>query len=434
MSRDQKTNHLQATILMQGGFLTWLGNAKRRGSYLTRSATVIRLAACLEVVGWHIGGIRTWANPDSRPDNTGGVVLVISGSVDTDPLASPGDDQKHDDGKDSAILTHHYRNRTAGSALFNALHGPEDISPEALQTWFEEINRFITANLSFHWDVTGRDDEDEDPLLMAIPHWKKLNYEKKSNRTCQKLANLFFRGDTAINVAYCFEPINSETHANSILAYNRARARDEEMEMSSSYKWLSIILVSILMSTAEVLGGEGYDQLLHATRLDLVGTVDLGDRTAIDCLIGMLSALETGYNICRAVELLSVFHGGLPFHRIAEDQHVKAYHCIGYQNGSYTVLPALVKDMKIGEGAIGFQCGNSLLANVTSQPDGTINSGPTDFWTVTYESFSPDSLSSNTAKDAITHRGSKVIIPPVLEDAKEPLYISFERPSDYVPS
>jgi hypothetical protein len=86
---------------------------------------------------------------------------VISGSVDTDPLASRGDDQKHDDGKDPAILTHHYRNRTAGSALFNALHGPEDISPEAWQTWFEEINRSITANLSFDWDVTRRDDEDE---------------------------------------------------------------------------------------------------------------------------------------------------------------------------------------------------------------------------------------------------------------------------------
>jgi hypothetical protein len=60
-----------------GGLLRWIAQ-RRRSHYLTRSADVIRVAACLRRVGWLTGPIRICSN-DRPPTAYDSVALITSG-------------------------------------------------------------------------------------------------------------------------------------------------------------------------------------------------------------------------------------------------------------------------------------------------------------------------------------------------------------------
>jgi hypothetical protein len=127
-----------------GGLLKWIVQSKRR-HYITCSATVARIASCLDEVGWNISTIRVWNQSHPIPPAFDGVTLVTAESFDTDPLMLVKDELRDLD----IPHTHHYTNNTVGSMIYVAMRAPEGISPEALQSEFDCINRSIMSRLKF---------------------------------------------------------------------------------------------------------------------------------------------------------------------------------------------------------------------------------------------------------------------------------------------
>jgi hypothetical protein len=142
-----------------GGLLRWVVQP-RQSHYLTRSADVIRVAACLKSVGWLIGPIRISSN-DCPPGAYDGLTLVTSGYHETDHLAFEDNDGPTSEGEIQHI--HHYRNETVGSMLFLALGGSIHLSPEKIQDEFYRVNSIVRNKLSFTWIVERHDEDGHAP-------------------------------------------------------------------------------------------------------------------------------------------------------------------------------------------------------------------------------------------------------------------------------
>ncbi|KAK7983538.1 hypothetical protein PG989_010940 [Apiospora arundinis] len=409
------------------GLLRWLATANRRRNYLTRSATVVRVAACLKVVGWNIGNIQTWADPERPPVNCGAIVLVISGTTETDSMATDPNDVEFDADKE-LFRTHHYQKKTVGSALYNALGGPSKILPEEIQSHFDEISNYITSHLQFSWTVIPREEDGVGPKLLAVPVWKMDKYNP--NKSSVKLASAAFTGQTIENVASCFDFISDTAKVVSILEYQKAVSRGNKVDMPESMKWFNIVVISILMSVAELLGGPKYTEMMHATQLDLAGPTDFEERSAFDRLRTLRWGLDSGYANSNVIELLSIFHGGMPFHSLFMDQNLEDYSRIGFQNRGYNVLPSLLYNMKVDEGALGYRCGTTFLANIPSADDGRVESSRSDCWSYDIVGAPP-----NDAVDTLVLQNlDRFIGPPTPQPADASIYLNFERPYHYAPS
>lgn len=73
---------------------------------------------------------------------------MIAGTADTDANYTDLDDVDFEGDKE-LFHTQNYRQETVGSALFNALGRPADLSREEIQDRFWKINNYVTSHLSF---------------------------------------------------------------------------------------------------------------------------------------------------------------------------------------------------------------------------------------------------------------------------------------------
>ena len=111
------------------GLLRWIRTG-RQETYLTRSALVAQVAACLQEIGFSIGPIATWDGKNLPPATWNGVMLVIGGSVLTDQLMP----NEEPDGLLATLpVTHRYHYRSIGSLLFNTMRSKDaGIAPRSL--------------------------------------------------------------------------------------------------------------------------------------------------------------------------------------------------------------------------------------------------------------------------------------------------------------
>jgi hypothetical protein len=403
-----------------GGLLRWI-TQRRRSHYLTRSADVIRVAACLRRVGWLTGPIRICSN-DRPPTAYDGVTLITSGFHQTDTLATDEDDNLKSEGQIDHI--HHYRNETVGPMLFLASRGMSEMSPESMQTDFLRINSYIRKRLRFTWVVERHDEDGLGPSLHAKPHWTKDS--KSANRLSVTLACMFFQAKTAENVAECFQALASETVLKEIRAFEESSNEDFQPACLEHWK---IIVICIILSIAEQLGGKDYSKLGHATQLDLYRTCSFSGDTALQILSGLLRGFEHGLESGAVLRLLAICHGGLSLSGCDTSDTVWNTHVIGYQGSGYTVLPNLLFDMSVGQDSIGFRCDNRVFGNLpASEADGHIETLPSDNWA----SFSTGT--EDGGSQSIVHGASFYVSEPHKEPPDAPLYLNFERGRvDYAP-
>jgi len=408
-----------------GGLLKWMVQPKRR-RYVTRSATVARVAACLDRVGWTIGPIEIWGRPDPVPPAFDGVTLVIAGSFATDPLMLEDDELQ---GANTVhAITHHYTNRTVGSMIYVVMGAPNGISPEALQSDFESINRSIRTRLSFSWN-TQKDNRrsaytsDLDEILLARPHWSEP--PRPANRISVRLATLRFGAATAEHVAIFFQDIATEPILQEILAFLEV-SYSVRNDLPLSVRRFNAIVICIMLSVAEVLGGKGYMSLRHSTQLGLYSQWDAVPPLA-ERIFGIMKDLEIGLPMRTVVGLLSIFHCGREFSRNFEDVEYRFdNHLIGFKNGDYSVLPALMYEMEPRHESLGFRCGDIFLANIATRPDGCIYSSPSDTWSSIPFHGSLGSREGHS-QDIDRHLDS-FVAPPLATPPDRPLYLNFERP------
>jgi hypothetical protein len=131
-----------------GGLSRWVVQ-RRRSHYLTRSADVVRVAACLKSVGWLVGPIRI-SSSERPPGAYDGLTLVANGNYEADSLAFEDEDCPTSQGDIQHI--HHYRNETVGSMLFLAFGDSEEMSPEKIQTDFNRTRANIRGRLYLYLD------------------------------------------------------------------------------------------------------------------------------------------------------------------------------------------------------------------------------------------------------------------------------------------
>lgn len=257
--------------------------------------------------------------------------------------------------------------------------------------------------------------------------WKKSSHANASSSST-KLASIYFSGNAAAKVASQFRFMEDADSVNEVFRYMKAVSHGQSEDIPKPMKWLSITVISILMSVAELLGGPEYKNILHATMLELSRPADYEGRSALEYLDVLTAALDTGYETHKAIELLSVFHAGLPLHRVLADRNIENASRVGFRNGNYTILPSLLYSMRVGTQALGFRCGNEFLANVPTDDDGRSDTAVTDTWSSEFAE-APE----NTSRGAIVTAISKHIGQPRAQPADTPVYLNFERPYEYRP-
>lgn len=408
-----------------GGLLRWIVQ-RRRSHYLTRSADVVRVAACLKSVGWLIGPIRISSN-DSPPGAYDGLTLLTTGYHETDRLAFDDGDGPISEGDVNHI--HHYRNETVGSMLFLALGAPDELSPEKIQDDFYRINSKIRKKLSFTWVVERHDQDGHGPTLSALPQWTKKASGKKTtgSRVSVALACRFFDSKTADNVAECFDGFASDDINQKIRRFEEAND-DEAVEPECVQRW-KIIVVCIILSIAEILGGDDYSSLAHATQLDLYRAHDYEGNTALQLLSGLLRDFEKGLHFGAVLRLLATCHVGTPLTNIDPSHNVWSTRTIGYQGNGYTVLPNLLFNMSVDRSSIGFRCTNLVFDNLPSHDiNGYVETVSSDDWS------SYATGEENKGKQAVIARHSSLVSEPQWEAPDVPLYLGLERGRlDYAP-
>lgn len=404
-----------------GGLLRWVVQ-KRRTHYLTRSADVVRVAACLKSVGWLIGPIRISSN-DRPPGAYDGLTLVTSGHHVTDTLAFEDEDCPTSEGDVQHV--HHYRNETAGSMLFLASGGPAELSPEKIQTDFNGIRAKMRSRLTFTWTVQRRDEDGIVPALVAMPRWQKSS--KTKNSLCVGLACRFFTSKIAENVADCFDELASDAVMKEMRDFDMAT--DCERSEPESVRHWKIIVICIVLAIAEILGGgENYNMWAHATRIDLYRPCNYTDHTALQLLSGLFKELERGFPSGAVLRLLAICHASLPLNFGPSDNAWDGY-VIGYQGNGYTVLPNLMFNMKVDPSAIGFRCENLVFANLPAHiVDGSVETTQSDDWA----SYATGTGEGND--QSIVPSQSSFVSEPRQQPPDVPLYINFERARpDYAP-
>ena len=67
------------------GLLKWIGK-NIHTPYYTGPGAVVRIAACLQEVGYTIPSVSTWNGNGEKSRTRRSVVLILSGSHETDPM------------------------------------------------------------------------------------------------------------------------------------------------------------------------------------------------------------------------------------------------------------------------------------------------------------------------------------------------------------
>ncbi|KAL8690946.1 MAG: hypothetical protein Q9218_003722 [Villophora microphyllina] len=415
-----------------GGFLKWLG-CGAEGTYPTRSALVVKVAACLREVGFRIGFIRTWDGVSPRPRTSGsGVLLVVGGTSKTDPLVDENTQQIRD-----FIFATHYRYATTGAMILDSLQAECAVPVEVAQQYFENVDSIVREELDFEWRVL-----DEDPSFPSIepyafPQWKQQH--RSSSRVAVRLAALHFPQSAQV-LAHFYALIDDE-HTFSVIQ-RQINGDSRKEPLPTELLRYRILTMSICLAIIGCAAGKDYHRKQHCTELHirfpraLRNLAENVDRLANNCLLFGDVAL-----------LIGAIHCGTPIGIVGgqarrdeeTDYKYNPAAIIGYRNGIYAVLPRLLFSLASGPStmSLGFQCADQYLANIPTGKDGMIRSyghGTTIRSGKSQRLFHGLGMSSvpSDEETQVSHTGRNVFLGaprPCLPD--KPLYMNIERPVDF---
>ena len=358
-----RIEHNELSLL--GKFLQWTTETYPDTHY-TRSSLTARNAAYLKAIGYPIGLIVVWDGkgdpPEPRPH---GLVLVIGGTFETDASAFTRVQTVLDD---STSLKLYYRQDTIGSMFVHALRANADFVLESIQEMFVYVRSRIRDTLSCSWEVRPKADRNltsteriagRDGLTLdSIFRHKKPS--KKLHSLSTRIASTYFKL-LAEMVATCYDPIATKKHLDCIRG---SQHDDPDLEYSTDLAWFRIFTAYVVYTIAEMLAKEGFDSLSHVTQMSL------DTPEWLDSIVSRLDKLlGPGIPFYEAVWIISTVHVGITPESIswasAESSVV-----LGYRNGSYAVLPALLASMAPTKDSIGIFCFDRFIANIRMAPTG----------------------------------------------------------------
>ncbi|KAI1391982.1 uncharacterized protein F4822DRAFT_111469 [Hypoxylon trugodes] len=357
------------------GLLRWIRSGNTQ-PYLTRSAVVCHVAICLKEVGYMIGVIRAWDGEGEIPTHRRGIILVTGGSHDTDPEMLTGDTLNL--GAKRAVI-HYYRQETVGSLLFNIFGHLSTLQADAYDNYFRETNKCIKNALRLTWaNVTmGRPKAGEvrRPNHIAAVLSRKEASQLRPSKIAVSLAHIYF-ADLAEIIAPCYEVIAQD----EVLAAMRAHFKNNTTTLTPEAIEFRIISLSIFISIAEILAGPDYDKLQHAIK------IDVPPDQFLESVSRMQSHLKNGaMDYWEVVMFVAVFHAHADPSVLMEppDDGI-----VGYRDGAFAVLPALIFHLKPDQQALGLRCVDEFYS-LPVQSDNKIRSSRSDPWLPTEREEDP---------------------------------------------
>lgn len=407
---------------MIGGFLKWIGSGAN-GTYPTRSAAVARLAACLKEVGYKIGTIESWDGLNVKPASTQGVLVVIGGSSETDPLIDQGPYQIHD-----FVFSSHYYFATTGAMLLNSLQTPCDIPPEVFQQYFEDIHTEIRRKVHLQWVIreSGNHDQESSPIH-AVLHWTPS--ERRCSRVAVRLASFYFQLSAEI-VAPFYERIAEEAVLSIVKKMSNCDSCKECIP--DEIIRFRIITASIYLSVIGFAAGEGYDTVQHTSRMHLrKPRMYIAER--VDEFI------TRGLRHGELARLIAAIHCGQPpgaKPEVSQEDNILGSmlpwsDIIGCRKGSYAVLPEILFSLasELSASMLGFRCVDDFIGNVPVQKDGWIKSSHRYTVGVKDQRLYKSLLAQSDGEAQIVQvTNSAFLGHPSLRLPDVPLYLHIERP------
>ncbi|CAN9363464.1 unnamed protein product [Alternaria alternata] len=429
--------HDQSEILLIKGFFKWLFHKDDVSPYYTRSGTVARLATCLKYVGYQLTEIRAWNGIGKPPVLPRGLVLVTGGAFDTDRM------MENESLRWQVDFVYHYHWQTIGAMLWNSIAGEiSETFHEIFQQDFDNTYMLMKKSLvCIHWAQVQFQSED----IQAFTVWKDVA-SRPPSRIALRLASTLFP-ESADRIAPFYEEIANEKYLNIPKLYAQTKNNRFESNKSPASRELQrfkALTASICISILSQAAGEGFASLKHSTLLDLTQWTHLTALcTQVDAFIQggcpMSRVITAIAMIHCAADIGQIFTGtDRPFLPTVDPEAASMSTVIGWRNGKYTVLPALLHSMErpLERAVLGLRCTDSFIANLPTQQDGTIRC-PNGLSGVIM--FDPDpsitainhSLDSDPEKAQTAMETDKDVFfgRPSPANADEPLYISLERPS-----
>ncbi|MCJ1360728.1 MAG: hypothetical protein MMC33_010737 [Icmadophila ericetorum] len=336
---------------MVAGFLKWLVDDKGI-EHRTGSGCVARVGAYLKAVGYNMGSIQTWVGFGIPPSPLGTkcLILVLGGSLQTDPLMEGGEDEQNP----NQLPILHYQHSTTGALLLTALGDAPQLSPESLQEDFDQVFDYVGNHLTIGYFP-------EDGRTFARYNWKTVN--TNSTPFATRLASVYFPA-LAEFVAPCFNRIANETYLSLI------RFRDVIKPDKKELGRFRAITASIIIAIISRFAPKTFKNVRHATNMNLYDNEWLSD---------MCKALDQVKNpsLSQVVCLLAELH-------VAPDDSTgsgmttiwssgnRNSSTIAWRRSIYSFAPSFLFHMELSPANAQFVCSDQFLANVKTRENGSI--------------------------------------------------------------
>jgi hypothetical protein len=334
---------------MIGGMLKWMIQ-DQPSEYPTRSASVARVAVCLQAIGYNIGQIEKWDGTEPPPPTMAAksLLLVLGGSTPTDPLLL----------EPFPTLTGtpvtHYQYKTVGSLLLSALHGSCGAFPEIFQSYFERIFGYINTHLDVSLQCS-------DVHLAVRFEWKVPT--DGTSPMARRLAAIYFP-KCADFVAACYASFDTAASLEAITSNVDAELLDD-VGIPEELVHFRVVTASVAISIASRLAPKDFATVRHSAQLDLCFPLWLKQ------VCKVIDQAQGGtVELHKAIGVLAAVHVGLnPGSIEASDKNN-----IAWREGIYAIVPSLLLTMDLNEDVLQLQCIDRFWANVKVRRDGSIGS------------------------------------------------------------
>ncbi len=183
-----------------------------------------------------------------------------------------------------------------------------------------------------------------------------------------------------------------------------------------------VLTASIIISVWSQLGGNDFKSIRHATALSLNDPMWLENTCEI-----------LNKNLLSGLNVYDVAHGVAVVHAAANSETVNNYNqankVIGWRNGTYAVIPAVILEMAPTRAALGFRCVDYYWANSMVHSDGSIRSSSKPALMQIFDEEEETGVLDGSS--AVLSISRPHMSPPILSSADIPLYLNIERPTHY---
>lgn len=407
LSQQENNDELVHQSQMVGGLLKWIAQ-DQHSEYRTRSASVARVAACLQAIGYNIGQIEKWdgVGPPPTVMTSKALILVLGGSTPTDPFLL----ESFPTLTGTAVI--HYQFRTVGALLLSALGGTCQSFPEVFQAYFESVFEYIST----HLNAALENPQEPKPLTVKF-QWTPCM--AGTVPVARRLAAIYFP-KSADFVAPCYNSIDSVATLEAVTAHLDAQLLDD-VGVPEEVAHFRVITASIAMSVASRFAPKGFANIRHSSKLDLCFDFWLkqvckvidqtqGGTVELHKVIGVLAAVHAGQSP------VSIEHSNNSI--------------IAWRQGIYAIAPSLLLSMDPDEDTVQLQCIDRFWANVKVRQDGSIRSDMVSSVLCKSEFIESPSATAE-ASSAVERLDQPWLGPPAPATPDISLYISIGTPQRF---